>query len=302
MSPKDGAASPADEITVLLVTYNSARILPWSLEPLALHPHVIVVDNASRDDTLRTVRRLLPHARVIEAGANLGFGRANNLGLQAAVTPLVLVLNPDCRLADGALVALGEAARRWPQAALLAPVLYDAPGLLGDSWRGVSPAPVPAPSVRQAPEADFSVSFVTGAAMLIRRQAVLPLGGFDPWFFLYHEDDELCARVREAGLDIVVVAEARAEHHTRGSSPASFRTSWRRHYCMTLSKLYLTRRRLGPGWRMQAWRIGSGSLLALPLQLLTLRSDRIGKHLARLCAAALAWRHLRRPHCFEPEN
>ena len=302
MSPLEGSAPPADDITVLLVTYNSAAILPWSLEPLSRHPHVIVVDNASRDDTLPVVRRLLPQARVIEAGANLGFGRANNLGLQAAATPLVLVLNPDCRVADDALEALGHAARRWPQAALLAPLLYDAPGRLGDSWRGVGGVPTPPQAERTPPDGDVSATFVTGAAMLVRRQQVLPLGGFDPWFFLYHEDDELCGRIRQAGLDIVVVADARAEHHTRSSSPSTFRTSWRRHYCMALSKLYMLRKRQGGAWKRQAWLMGIGSFAVLPLHMLTLRRDRIGKHLARVGAAAMAWRHLRRPHCFEPEN
>lgn len=292
----------AEDITVILVTYNSSAILPWSLAPLRSHPEVVVVDNASRDDTLAVVRRLLPQARVIEAGANLGFGRANNLGLAACRTPLALVLNPDCKLGEGALPALAAAADRWPEAALLAPVLYDGPGQLGDSWRGVVPNPPPPPADRRPPDGDQCVAFLTGAVVLLRRAVFDRIGGFDPWFFLYLEDDELCDRVRTAGHNLVLVADAQAEHHTRGSSAPSFRTSWRRHYCMTLSKLYLTRKRRGDAWKAQAWRMGMGSFLALPVQVLGLRTGGMAKHAARLKASVLAARHLRRAHCFEPED
>lgn len=294
---------PGDAITVVIVTYNSGSILGWSLPALADHPHVVVVDNASADDTLAQVRALLPQARVIRAGTNLGYGRANNLGLDAVATPFALVLNPDARLAPGCLAALEAAAGRYPDAAVLAPVLHDAPGVVGDFWRGVVPSAAPAPRTPpQAPDGDVCAGFVTGAAMLMRMDAMRAIGFFDPWFFLYHEDDELCGRVRAAGRSIVVVAGASLEHRTRGSSRPSWRTSFRRTYCMTLSKFYLLRRHHGARWRLEAARVGLGSLLALPLHALTLRGDRTGRHLARLAASLLAWRHLSRPHCFEPSD
>jgi N-acetylglucosaminyl-diphospho-decaprenol L-rhamnosyltransferase len=307
--PGNGAAAVApDLITVVLVTYNSAAVLPWSTPPLAAHPHVIVVDNASSDDTVATVRRLLPQARLIEPGRNLGFGRANNLGLAAATTPWALVLNPDARLEPGCLQALAAATLRWPEAALLAPVLFDAPGRVGDFYRGpfsprdALPGPV-REAWRQAPEGDACAEFVTGAAMLFNRPLMQGVGYFDPWFFLYHEDDELCGRVREKQLPIIVVADARLEHHTRGSSRPSLRTTWRRAYAMTLSKLYLTRRRHGEAaWRRMAWRMGVAGVLAAPLMALALRWHHMARHAARAWAAWRAHDHLQRPHCFEPAD
>ena len=132
-----------DQVTVVLVTYNSRRILPLALASLAGLPHVTVVDNGSRDGTPALARELMPRAQVIEAGANLGFGRANNLALKQVTTPYALLLNPDCELQPGALAALLAATRRYPQAAIWAPKLYDAPGRLGLCYRPPFYAPQP---------------------------------------------------------------------------------------------------------------------------------------------------------------
>lgn len=291
------AAAPG--ITPVLVTYNSAGILPWSLPPLAGCEDVVVVDNASRDDTVARVRELLPQARVIEPGRNLGFGRANNLGIDAVRTRHALLINPDARLDDDALAELAAAARRWPDAAIIAPVLFDAPGVVGDFFRG-RPGTYSTPPV---PDGDCCAEFVTGAAMLLNLPAMRAIGFFDPWFFLYFEDDDLCQRVRAAGHPIVVAAAARVEHHVRQSSPASARTVYRRYFCMTLSKLYLVRKNQGTAAATRAaLRIGASSLLTLPLQLLALKRERLIRQAARLGASVLSWRYLARRHCFEPAD
>ena len=108
-------------------------------------------------------------------------------------------------------------------------------------------------------------------------------------------------RVRRAGHPIIVVRAARIEHHVRQSSPASARTVLRRYYSMTLSRLYLTRKEFGRGHCIAlALRVAVGSLLALPFAALSMRRDGVLRHAARAGAALLAWRHLSRPHCFEP--
>lgn len=289
---------PDKLITPVLVTYNTSHILPWSLPPLAACADIIVVDNQSSDDTVQTVHRLLPQARVIAAGSNLGFGRANNLGLAQVTTDYALLLNPDARLDPDALEQLRLAALAYPEAAIIAPVIYDAPGQVGDFFRG----PFYAHAARPAPEpaGDLCADFVTGAAMLLNLRLMREVGFFDPWFFLYFEDDDLCLRVRRAGHPIMVAHRAKVEHHTRQSSAPSARTSYRRMYCMTLSKLYITRKYLGTArCAAAALRIGLGSAIALLPQLLLLRTDRTLKLAARCAASAAIWRRLGRRHCFE---
>ena len=286
-------------ITPILVTYNSAKILHWSLPALAGFEQVIVVDNQSNDDTIAVATAVLPQVTVIRAGSNLGFGRANNLGLAAVTTPYALLLNPDSQLQPGGTEALHAATQRYPDAAILAPVLYDAPGIVGEFFRGPFRTPRGAPRI--VPDGDVCAEFVTGAAMLINVAAMRSVGYFDPWFFLYLEDDDLCHRVRQSGQQIVVVRDATLEHHTRQSSPPSVRNTLRRFYCMTLSKFYLTRKHAGTGRCMLlVLRVGLSSLLALPLQVFAPRRERTLRHLSRIAAAALCWRHLGRKHCFEP--
>ena len=295
--PDDRSDIPPD-ITPVLVTYNSVGVRPWSLPPLAGCAQVVVVDNGSSDGTVDTVRRLLPRARVIDSASNLGFGRANNLGLEAVTTDFALLHNPDARLAPGALATLRDAARRYPDADIIAPALFDAPGQVGDFFRGRFDAPAVQPA--PLPEGDLCAEFVTGAMMLLNLRLMRSVGFFDPWFFLYCEDDDLCLRVRRAGHAIIVVAAAHAEHHARQSTAATARMVWRRAYFMTLSKLYLVRKYLGSTrCALACLRIAASSLLSLPVIALTLRRDRLLRQAARATASMLAWRHLRRPHCVE---
>jgi len=289
------------EITPVLVAYNSASILPWSLAPLASCKHLIVVDNNSHDTSLKVVGNCAAHAQVIEAGQNLGFGRANNLALEVVETPFALLINPDAQLREGALEALWRAALRYPDAAILAPVIFDSKGVQEASFhRGPQKS---APLTPLLPEGDLCVNFVSGAVMLLNLSNMRPIGYFDPWFFLYREDDDLCIRIRRAGLQIIVVATAAAEHHTRKSSAPSFRTTFRRSYSITLSKLYLTRKYQGSAKCMQMLlRIGIGSLFALVIYLLLLHRDRVVRMAGRIAASLIGWRRIRATHCFEPTD
>jgi len=288
---------PANErVTYLLVTYHSARILARALPSLATAPHVVVVDNGSSDDTVEVVRRLLPQARLVEVGANLGFGRANNLGLDQVLTPFALLLNPDCILAPGALEELVAAAERYPDAAIIGPKLFDAPGVPSLSFRRAFHVRQPK-GVTEA-EGDLCADFLTGTAMLLNMAAMRRIGFFDPWFFLYFEDDDLCLRVRQAGGSLVLAAHAVGEHLVQQSSPSSPRNRFRRVYCHTLSKIYIERKYLGRARAARTWlRISVGSLISLPIYTLAFQRDRAWRTLARLWACLCAPARLRAAHC-----
>ena len=289
------------EITPVLVAYNSAAILPWSLAPLATCQHLIVVDNNSQDSTCEVVRKCAEQAQIIKPGQNLGFGRANNLALGFVETPFALLINPDAQLRRGALEALWKAAMRYPDAAILAPIFFDRFGIQQASFHAGTEA-----SSREAPfvpEGDFCVNFTTGAAMMLNLRKMRNVGFFDPWYFLYGEDDDLCIRIRQHGLSIVIVHNADAEHHTHQSSSPSIKTAFRRSYSMTLSKFYITRKYQGSAKCLQMiLRIGIGSLLALVIHLILMRRDRVLRMAGRIAAALIGWRRIRAMHCFEPTD
>lgn len=287
-------------VTVVLVTYNSERILPAVLPPLSRDLSLIVVDNASGDRSVETVRALAPHALVIENSRNRGFGRANNIALEQVRTPFALLLNPDCVIEPAAIERLLAAADRYPDAAILAPKLYDAPGKLGLCYRPHYFAPQPRGLLE--PAGDLCSEFLTGAAMLLRMDTLRRVGFFDPWFFLYLEDDDLCLRVRRAGHSLVLVNDATALHGVRRSSAPSLALDFRRAYCLTLSKLYLFRKHVGAGraWRECA-RVFFSALLTVPLHALLLNRRLLIRSWARLCATSVAPWRLRASHCL-PEH
>jgi GT2 family glycosyltransferase len=293
---QQGAA--ATEVTVIMVTYNSRHVLEESLAPLRGLRHVVVVDNASHDGTPEAVARLLPQARLIRNEVNVGFGRANNIGLARVTTPHALLLNPDCVLDAGALDRLLDAARRYPDAAILAPKVFLAPGRLGESFRPFYFRRQPEQLVE--PQGDVCADWLIGAALFLNMEHMRRVGFFDPWFFLFYEEEDLCLRVREAGHAAILVSDAVAVHAGRKSSVPSTRLTFRIVYCMTLSRLYITGKYFGRLRLILKWSsVITGSLLGLPFYLLTLNKRLALRNCARFWAALTAPRELRASHCLE---
>ena len=237
----DGTASAADQsmlqdVTIVIVTFNSAHCLPELGRLLATCPNIIVVDNGSDDGCANVATRCLPAAHVMALPKNLGFGAANNRALAQVKTPFALLLNPDCEISAKAIQQLLHTAMQWPQAAMVAPQLlksdgepdvnYRWPHLL---WKSRGPA---------ATEGPACVGFVCGAAMLLRMSA---FGGqfFDEQFFLYYEDDDLCTRLFNQRQAMIIDPAATAIHRSRGSvrGKQPLRSEYIRGYHHAQSKL-----------------------------------------------------------------
>lgn len=217
-------------VTAIVVTYDSASVLPACLAALAREGvPAIVVDNASTDETTAIAERA--GATVILNTRNEGFGRANNIGAAAAASEFLLLVNPDLVLDPGAVAALLAAVERYPDAGLLAPRIVEPDGRVFFQPRSLLSAYLPNPRGRLAlPEGDVCAPFLSGACLLIRRDLFSRLGGFDPNIFLFYEDDDLCRRVADAGFAMVHVHAAVARHgRGRSSAPKPgriFRGRW----------------------------------------------------------------------------
>ncbi|CAN7288460.1 glycosyltransferase family 2 protein [Bosea sp. LjRoot9] len=211
----------ADAVTAIVVAYDSALVLPACLAALASEGvPAIVVDNASQDET-RAIAQA-QGARVLANALNEGYGRANNRGVNAAETPYVLIVNPDLELQHGAVAALLAAAERYPDAGMLAPRIVEPSGRVFLQPRSLlSPPYLNHPGEAVIPEGDACLPFLSGACLLIRRDAFLAVGGFDPAIFLFYEDDDLCRRMRDAGHSLLHVDAAEARHgRGRSSAPS----------------------------------------------------------------------------------
>lgn len=232
-------------ITVVTVTYNSAEVIARCLESVAQAARLIVVDNASRDDTIAIARNTTPKVEIVENVNNRGFGRACNQGLECAETEFVLFLNPDAALLDGAAEALVATVERYPAAAMVAPAQEDAAGNLRitdhttrlDQGSRLHRRRKGAPVLSEGP---CYVQWLGAAVLLARTQAVRAVGGFDENIFLFFEDDDLSVRLRTEGHALVYVPEARASHFPGHSCPPelgitvlrAWHRSWSLLYCL----------------------------------------------------------------------
>ena len=229
-------ASATALVTAIVVTYNSAHCVEFFAPLQRLVSTLVVVDNGSEDDTGGRVAALTPAATWLPLGRNLGFGAANNRGAALARTKYLLLINPDCQLEAASLDAMVAVAQQHPEAAMVAPRLIDAAGRADDKFRwwgarsGLNPTPA---------DAELCAVFLSGACLLVRRTAFEAVGGFDEGFFLYYEDDDLCARLRLARWSMLFTPAAVAAHRNRGSTRTAtqHRVEYLRAYHHARSKL-----------------------------------------------------------------
>ena len=229
-------------ITAVVVAHDSAHVLPDCLDALsrAAVP-TIVVDNASKDNSVEVAEAY--GAAVIRNNRNQGYGRANNIGVRAAESEFVLIVNPDVILEPGAVAELLGAARRYPEASLFAPRLVEPDGRIFFQARSLLSPYLKNPSGRLVlPEGDACAPFFSGACLLIKRDLYLRLGGFDENIFLFYEDDDLCRRVADSTPALIYVHEAIARH-ARGQSSTPkpgrvFKSRWHQAW----SRAYVSRK------------------------------------------------------------
>jgi GT2 family glycosyltransferase len=184
----------------------------------------IVVDNASRDHTLKLIRDSHSWVEIIASEENLGYGRGCNLGFERVTTPYVLFMNADATIEPADLRRLVDFLDEHPRAAVAAPAAHNPAGELHNFRRLPTPwtiirAALPfsggerGVGVLRPGTEPFRVSWVPGAALLMRTERCAALGGFDPRFFLYFEETDLLRRVQEdLGDEVWAVCTAVIEH------------------------------------------------------------------------------------------
>ena len=213
--------SPA--ISVLMVVYGGGEVAIDAIASLVEHTErpfeVILVDNASTDDSVRIIREGIVGLSLIEEEKNLGFGQGNNRAAREARAPVICMLNPDARVTGDWLEPL-LAVLEDPLVGAVAPALVGADGELQeagamvDHWGYTGPIGtrgfgqlVPAPSGPAA------VDYASAACLLMRTEVFRSLEGFDPTYRLaYYEDVDLCMRMWEQRRQVWAVPASRVIH------------------------------------------------------------------------------------------
>jgi GT2 family glycosyltransferase len=208
-------------VAAVLVNYNSGTELRRALESIEREAsgawEAVVVDNASTDGS-EAAALDFPPVRLLRNRDNVGFARGVNQAVAECHAGRILVMNPDCQLMPGALRPLMAILDGDARCAIVAPT-----GLFGrtSSLRRTLPGlDVARRNVVAGTKDDESigVDWVSGACMLVRREAMASVGGFDERYFMYWEDADLCRRLRERGHTIRYVPAASAVHRVGHSS------------------------------------------------------------------------------------
>ena len=220
------------DVSIIIVNYNTTDLLLQCVNSIAASTHgvsyeIIVVDNGSREEQLQPLRGD-SRIRLLEMNDNLGFGRANNAGAAQARGEHLFLLNPDTLLINDAITILYQYLKANPETGICGGNIYDEnhtpihshdmlkPSMLSEldtvfghiyyklrygknSWFNHTGKPM-------------RVALITGADMMIRREAWDKVSGFDPSFFMYYEDSDLCTQVAEAGYLIINVPQAKIIH------------------------------------------------------------------------------------------
>lgn len=233
MSGPFQGGTDAARVDVVVVSYESRSLVLAALDSLAadggLPLDVVVVDNASTDGTVASVRERHPRARIVANAENRGFSAACNAGWRSGRARHVLFLNPDAEVLPGALAALAERLDGRADVGIAGPRTLNEDGTVqvstGEDLTLASErrqrrlvTGVRARDRRALAEADARHSrehepgWVSGACLMARRAALEAVGGFDEGFFLYEEDADLCRRVRAAGYRVLFTPAAVVRH------------------------------------------------------------------------------------------
>lgn len=278
----------ATKLSIITVTYNSQQCIQSYLDSVLKHlppsSEVIIVDNLSQDATAQIVKQERS-VKLVENKKNLGFSKGNNIGAKVALGEYLFFLNPDIHVVDDSTNKLLEFAQSHPEAGLVAPRLIEPggstqasvkklPTLLGvirEYWLGQRYAYEQyAPTTGQPIE----VEAVYGAAMMIKKELLEKIGGFDERYFLFFEDLDLCRKIGKLGLKIIYYPRATFKHLVGASMsvgeqlPVGLRT---------LAWFFPNKRSGSRYYQIISENIYHGVLKALLIRLLTWLSIKLGR-------------------------
>jgi GT2 family glycosyltransferase len=229
-------------ISVVIVVWNAKKYVLDCLESLSRHCagldlEVIIVDNASTDGTPELVERRFPDFKLIRNSENLGFAKANNIGIQASSGEYICLVNSDVKFTGDCISPMMRYLIANPDVSMLGPKMLAANGEVRRStmrfptvWNqfcrslGLDLAVKGSHIFGGLLMADFDhqstrpVEVLAGWFLMVRRSAVQRVGLLDPQFFIYGEDVDWCYRFRQAGEQVLFFADGEAIHYGGASS------------------------------------------------------------------------------------
>lgn len=246
------------KLTIQIVNFRSRRYLRKCLFsigenlPAGIEAEVLVVNN-DEESLVEMAEKLknIGNLRVVEIQKNIGFGKAHNVGFEKSRGEYILFLNPDTKILAGALQGMLDVFERDKAIGICGPLLVDVDGKIQAECFGGRRTPFSTVRKKifgwgkQPPRVGaeiFETDWISGGAMLVRREVFEKTGGFDENFFMYFEDVDLCLRVKKLGAKVAINPKARIFHES-GQSFESEREKKKHYY---VSQDYYLRKHFGP--------------------------------------------------------
>ncbi len=237
------------DLDVVIVNYNAGEHLRACLGALEraageLALDVVLVDNASRDGSAQRAQGAHPGVRLIRNEDNVGFAAAADQGIHATRSPWVFVVNPDAEVVAGTFAEILALAEARPRVGVVGPLVRESDGTIYPSARRIptfsdalghaliGPISKDNRFTRAYTLADWDrtsereVDWVSGSCMFLRREAVEQVGAFDPGYFMYAEDADLCTRMRRAGWSVLFTPAMEVRHEGGVSTRGNPRMVW----------------------------------------------------------------------------
>ena len=233
------------KVFTIIVTYNGIKWINKCLKSVVSQSEVLVVDNDSTDDTIKFIKQNFPNVIILPQSQNLGFGLANNIGINHALknhADAVFLLNQDAFVQQNCIHNLIESHNENLDFGIISPIHLNGNGSRLDySFQKVTSmlTLISDLILRQNSEKIYEINFINAAAWFIPKQVLLTVGGFDPLFFLYGEDDNYCQRVLYHGYKIGIIPNATILHDSGNNNYVEGFPGTEKYYRQFLNSIYI---------------------------------------------------------------
>ncbi len=255
------------KLDIIVITYNSAQYIEECLESIKktaseLNPGIIVVDNASEDNTVDLVEKKYPEILAVKSDENLGYAAAINLGVSKSYAEALIISNPDVIYQEGAISNLLDTIEKNDEVGVAGPQQVFRDGSWQNSYsdfpgfrlgflelffvksfqRGLR-----AKFWKKLPIDRFTkdVDYVDGAVMAVRREVFEKIGGFDEDYFLFTEETDFCYRLKKTGFVVIFQPNAKVIHF-RGGTDEQFSANEKIAGFLIESKILFCRKHYSP--------------------------------------------------------
>lgn len=229
------------DVSIIYVNYRTGQLIQNSIDSVYKHVNgikyeIIVVDNSSNDGSVEEIKVAYPDVILIKAGGNLGFGRANNIGIKKARGEMVFFLNPDTLLVNNAVGILYDFLKKYEEVGACGGNLYSMDmrpvnsfgRVFPNLWQELASVVYLSPIFSSNPrsrnfnytDSPMPVSMIIGADLMVKKNVLDRSGMFSPEFFMNFEETDLCYRIKKSGYKIYSVPNAHIIH-LEGESESS---------------------------------------------------------------------------------